>query len=178
MEEPQKSLEEQAIGAIKRLGGKVVRFTEEGQPGVGVSVVGGDAALGYLPAIPRLKFVFVQPKGVSDKGLAHLSKISTLEDLSLKGTPITDAGLAHLAPLKLRSLGLDETRVAGPGLKHLRNMPDLEFLDLSMTPVTDEGLAHLHGLKSLTRIDLDNTRVTDAGVSALQKALPRLNIER
>ena len=40
------------------------------------------------------------------------------------------------------------------------------------TGITDAGLAHLKGLTKLKRISLEETQVTDAGVKALQKALP------
>jgi hypothetical protein len=39
-------------------------------------------------------------------------------------------------------------------------------------------LAHLEGLKELEELDLHDTRVTDAGIERLQRALPRVKIER
>lgn len=57
--------------------------------------------------------------------------------------------------------------------------PGLPFgLDLSTTQVTDPGLKDLAGLKSLQTLDLGYTAVTDAGVKALQKALPGCRIDR
>jgi hypothetical protein len=54
----------------------------------------------------------------------------------------------------------------------------LEGLFLSYTLVTDEGLKELRGLRSLKYLTLHGTRVTDDGVAALRKALPRLTILR
>ncbi len=44
--------------------------------------------------------------------------------------------------------------------------------------VTDVGLVHLKGLRSLRSLDLSGTKVTDAGVADLQRALPNLEIIR
>ena len=43
--------------------------------------------------------------------------------------------------------------------------------------MTDAGLEHLKGLMQLQRLVLRNTKVTDAGVRDLQKALPNCKIE-
>jgi hypothetical protein len=78
-----------------------------------------------------------------------------LDSLVLSGTKVEDASLAHLARLK--------------GLKSLL---------LEDTPITDAGLVHLAGLPGLKSLNLANTRVTDEGVARLQKAMPRLRINR
>jgi hypothetical protein len=57
-------------------------------------------------------------------------------------------------------------------------MKKVRFLDLTNTGVTDEGLAHLHGMTDLRRLFLTGTQVSDAGVSALQRTLPKVDITR
>ena len=53
----------------------------------------------------------------------------------------------------------------------------LEVLGLENTiGVGDAGLVHLKGLANLRELNLDGTKVTDAGVKGLQKALPKLKI--
>jgi hypothetical protein len=44
--------------------------------------------------------------------------------------------------------------------------------------VTDAGLEHLIGLTNLQYLNLTMTDVTDAGVTDLQQALPKLKIHR
>jgi hypothetical protein len=44
--------------------------------------------------------------------------------------------------------------------------------------VTDRGLEHLKGLTGLKAVDLRETGVTDAGVEALRRALPRATVQR
>jgi hypothetical protein len=53
----------------------------------------------------------------------------------------------------------------------------IHHLKLNNTQISDAGLEHLKGL-NLETIDLENTHVTDAGVAKLQKALPKLKIQR
>jgi Leucine Rich repeat len=55
-------------------------------------------------------------------------------------------------------------------------MTRLEHLDLAVTSVTDVGLRHLSGLIGLKELNISNTKVTKAGVSQLQKALPNCTI--
>jgi hypothetical protein len=60
----------------------------------------------------------------------------------------------------------------------LKNLKRLQTLDLASTQVDDDGLPRLYGLAQLRILRLSVTDVTDAGVAALQKALPKVKIER
>jgi hypothetical protein len=61
---------------------------------------------------------------------------------------------------------------------HLRGLPELNYLDLDGTRVTDAGLAHLVGLSNVSNLRRHGTKVTDVGVKALNQALPALTIVR
>ena len=61
---------------------------------------------------------------------------------------------------------------------HLKGLTKLEYLDLNGTKVTDAGLVHLEGLTKLEELHLVGTKVTDAGVKQLQQALPNCRISR
>ncbi len=60
-----------------------------------------------------------------------------------------------------------------------KGVADLRALDVDGTRVTDAGLAHLKILTSLERLDLAKTRVTDVGLAHLKTliSLERLNLE-
>ncbi len=58
----------------------------------------------------------------------------------------------------------------------IKKLKSLEKLNLFRTQVTDGGLVHLKALKSLKVLFLRNTKVTDKGVKDLKKALPACEI--
>ena len=60
-------------------------------------------------------------------------------------------------------------------LKGLTNLREL-YLGGERSTITDAGIGHLMGLAKLTRLWLNGTQVTDAGVVALQQALPECEI--
>ena len=60
--------------------------------------------------------------------------------------------------------------------ERLKGLSNLEVLDLESTKVTDAGLEHLKGLSKLEELYLDGTKVTDAGVQRLKEALPDCRI--
>jgi hypothetical protein len=116
---------------------------------------GLDRMLERLRRLPRLLWVTLAGKQVTNASLEHLKGLTRLQDLSLNNTQVTDAGLVHLKGLtKLQRLNLDETQV------------------------TDAGLGHLKGLTQLDCLFLGNTHVTDNGVKDLQQALPNCDIRR
>ena len=51
----------------------------------------------------------------------------------------------------------------------MQGLASLSFLDLDGTRVSDAGLAHLQGLTKLSRLNLGGTRVSDAGLVHLEK---------
>lgn len=60
---------------------------------------------------------------------------------------------------------------------YLNGVALLETLNLNATKVTDAGLDHLRGLASLRYLSLKGTQVTHEGVRKLQLALPNCKIE-
>jgi internalin A len=99
--------------------------------------------------------------------------------LDLTELPLTDRWLVDLRELKnLQALKLAHRQVTGAGLKELAGLKNLQWLDLAGTQITDAGLKELAGLKNLQTLDLDLdcTEVTNAGVQALRKALPKCYI--
>ncbi|HUT56909.1 MAG TPA: hypothetical protein VNA25_03425, partial [Phycisphaerae bacterium] len=56
--------------------------------------------------------------------------------------------------------------------KHLRGLSSLTKLDIRNTQVGDAGLEHLKGLTRLEMLYYRNANVTDAGVKKLRQALP------
>ncbi len=90
---------------------------------------------------------------LSDTDVAHLARFGDCHYVDLSREPISDAALAHL-----------------------RGLHRLEYLFLSDTAITDNGLAQLHDLKSLRQVYLDHSRVTPAGIDALVRAIPGVDV--
>ena len=61
-------------------------------------------------------------------------------------------------------------------LAALQQVPHLRELVLSGSRISDKGLRHLHSIRSLHRVQIEGTRVTPAGVTALQAALPACDV--
>ena len=140
--------EDQAVKAVEKLGGQVVRDDDD-------------------PAKPVIK-VSLRKTGVTDVGLKELAGLKGLQTVLLDDTGVTDAGLKELAGLKgLQTLGLNVTQITDAGLKQLAGLKGLQALHLGGTGVTDAGLKELAGLKGLRTLSLGDTKVTDAGLKEL-----------
>jgi len=134
-----------------------------------------DAAMRHLGSLRQIQRLNLgSNSGISDAGLVWLKDLCQLQQLSLMGAQISGSGLVHLRALRqLTSLNLFRTNVEGPGLEALDQVISL---DLAETQVDDAGLEHLQGLTQLRLLELTGSKVTDAGVKMLQKALPDCEI--
>ena len=72
------------------------------------------------------------------------------------------------------TVNLAGTRISDDDLKLLREFPRLQTLYLHHAPITDAGVMNLKGLSSLTKLDLFDTKVTDAGLEHLAEWMPSL----
>ncbi len=97
--------------------------------------------------------------------------------LDIGRTAANDQVMAEIAKFnKLQRLYLHETKIGDAGMAHIAKLKDLEVLNLYKCNVTDAGIKQLHGLKNLKKVYVWQTKVTPAGIKALQKALPKLDI--
>ena len=133
----------------------------------------------------KLEDLRLQNSAITDAGLVHLKGLTSLKKIRLYNSSsdrpwrnqITDAGLAHLAGLNLEELDIDREVTTDLGLKHyLAALKPDSRLNLRGWLITDASLMHLKGLTHLSFLTLTGTKVTDAGVTDLQKALPNCEI--
>jgi hypothetical protein len=142
-----------------------------------------DAQLGtFTPwwwQFPELSDLDLTGTAITDEGLAHLSGAG-IQNLKLGDTKITSHGLAALANCPaLSSVSLSKTQVDDSGVEYLIALPELRGLSLEGTPITDAALRRLESVTSLRYLRLgDNRGVTEAGVAALEEALPELKVTR
>lgn len=131
-----------------------------------------DRSLENISSSPSITHLHLEKCDGFDKdGLKALSSMGRLEGLVLKDTMIPkDAFLAigMLPQLKrLRILDEDafDDSVAEsifPGLERI------EFLDLSGTSITDSCMQQINMISGLTRLKLDNTGISNAGLRELK----------
>jgi hypothetical protein len=146
------------------------KLTENGLAGLA-----GLTAMRQFHACPSL----------GDAGVGHIKGWSKLEVLALQaeglqGENVTDATVARLKGFpELRELRLEAPQISDAALADLGGLSKLEKLEFSRCfKLTDAGLPKLKGLTSLKRLEFGNTKVTEAGVAELKKALPACEIRR
>jgi hypothetical protein len=116
-----------------------------------------DTGIAHLAHLRQLKSIHASNAQLTDESLRVFGRMSRIESLSLQGNHFTDRGLEHLA-----------------GLTHLSNL----WIGIGDCQVTDAGLSHLKGLPVLTRLEIQQSKVTDAGIAEFQQALPKCQILR
>jgi hypothetical protein len=99
--------------------------------------------------------------------------------LRLDGSKATDSSLSHVGCLtSLQHLSLDNTQVTDLGLVHLKGLTGLSSPNSHIGEFSGRRLLFMRHLGEPLNLSLVNTRVTDAGVADLQRALPGLRIRR
>ena len=132
----------------------------------GVSMT--DAGLPQLAELSNLRVLYLTGTRISDAGLVHLQRLTHLQELYLFRTGVTAGGLAQLENLQLQKLTVPLQAQNDLGLKHyLAALDPPATLELSPWNTTDTGLAHLRELTSLQRLNLLETRISDAGLEHL-----------
>jgi hypothetical protein len=109
--------------------------------------------------------------------MEHLKGLTRLENVWINGNPITNHGLACLAGMRgLKELYANATKVTDDGLVVLEGMGS--FHHLFIGGIGDKGLATLGKLPAIDFLQVQNARVTRAGIPSLQKmrAMKRLLI--
>lgn len=78
---------------------------------------------------------------------------------------------------RIKQLELCGFTVGDKSARELAGLP-IETLNLGHTNLGDEGLAALQSCAGLRWLDVEHTRVTDAGIERFRRELPGCNIER
>ena len=129
---------------------------------------------------------------LSDAELADLLKELTDEPTDVPSDQSGDDAVAALKKLGARikqddhgevvEVSIASTKVTDADLVHLKGLTNLQSLVIgsfgSQSQITDAGLVHLKGLTGLQTLFLGGTKITDAGVADLQKALPNCKISK
>ncbi len=131
-------------------------------------------------ALPHLTRLILQETKVTDAGLKPLARMTNLAHLHLGATAVSDNCWTELAAIPaLESVSLsNNAAITGKGLEKLAAVRSLRKLDLSKTKVTDDTagtIARLAGLRELSLRELPVTDQTAKALSGLTE-LRELNI--
>ena len=117
--------EEQALAAIRKVGGIITR----------------DAA---NPANPVIRIRFGCHSRLTDAELAHFQNFPDLQELVIVGERVTDKGMAPLQNLsKLKAVTLNCTSVSDKGLDYLKGLTSLKKVYVRYSEVTEQGINNL-----------------------------------
>lgn len=183
--------------------GPLRRLTKLTQLGLGTTRI-EDRELAVVAGLPKLTYLMIGGKGITEDGLARLAESKSLSGLRLTDTSIadlrplsprlnalwglylensalTDAGLEPLSgATRIGDLTITGSRMTDAGLRHLAPLTSLWKLRLGRSAITDAGLAPLESLKSLETLSLTETELTDFSVETLAgfPSLKSLNLDR
>jgi hypothetical protein len=147
-----------------------------------------DSGLENLASLTKLKNLALGRSGFSDSAMAILRVLSTLESLDLSGparnrrgrasAAMPESVLSAIASLQgLRTLKLGHSEIDAHGLQKLAVLQRAEKLGLECcSRVNDRAMAELLAWKNLKYLNVQETKVTQAGVASLQAAKPGIQI--
>lgn len=136
-----------------------------------------EQGLATIPASPNLRWLDLAGLPVGNRAVFRLAPNPfTMEQLRLERTRI-DSGLkGWLAKAtNLRELDLSSTRIDDESIRAI-NAPNLSVLWLTGTQVSDASIPVIASMRSLQSVDLQQTRVTGAGIGRLRSTRPKLEI--
>ncbi|MBN1505775.1 MAG: hypothetical protein JW955_02960 [Sedimentisphaerales bacterium] len=140
-----------------------------------------NAGLQHISKLTSLEELYLG-QGIGDAGLAHLRGLPRLTYLAVYGPGFTDAGMVcvkAIPSLRIFSVHEGYSRIGDAGLAHIAELPNLELLCLhAMQGVTDAGIVHLTKMRSLRKLEIGGSQVTDKGLSSLKqiKTLEHLDL--
>jgi hypothetical protein len=143
---------------------------------VGIFAVG----LGVLAQPPAASRYDEQIRQL-ERQLDHLKRVREMEisQKEARQRALTELQkLGAVVEWQVVSINLVATKVTDEDLKLLTSeaFPSVQTLHLHHTSIGDAGLANLKSLKTVTHLDLFDTRVTDSGLEHLRDWMPYLEV--
>jgi Leucine-rich repeat (LRR) protein len=133
-----------------------------------------DAGLKELVGLARLSTLNLSDTKVTSAGLTELKRLTNLREIDIEPTAANLRGLAALP--SLREVDPYYHVTTDSALKDLAALKNLTSLNLSQT-VTDAGLAVVPQFEKLTKLDLSNTKITDAAFKSLGRSTTLVELD-
>jgi Leucine-rich repeat (LRR) protein len=137
------------------------------------------AEVGKLKCLPHLTHLGVATTNFGNGGEKVLRQLDRIEVLHASACGLNDALVGQIKGRRtLRELDLaNNLLVTDRSAGQLSGCAALEHLSLAHNPVTDATLKAYQRMKSLKRLNVYKTSCSLTGVTALQKALPGLEVQ-
>jgi hypothetical protein len=104
---------------------------------------------------PGLRKLYLGNAGLTDDVLQHVARLTRLKYIQTFGNSFTDAGVQQLAVLQ-----------------------NIEYLYLEEESLSASALGSVHRLPHLVQLGLQDVRISDDELVALQQALPGVRVSR
>ena len=127
----------------------------------------------------ELSWLRLDDCAITDEALKSLRQIPDIEVFSIRHADnVTDAGIRDISSLKmLTGLDVTGTRISKVGLLLLSELETLDTLVLDdCKRVDDECIETLVAFPAIARLSIQNTSLTEAGVTRLREKLPDCKI--
>lgn len=138
--------------------------------------------LGKSKSLPALRNLNIGACPLNERGALGINHFKKLEYLCVNFTAASDVHIAAMIKgmTKLRQLVINNNgNVSNEVFRVIGQLKDLEALVVDYNSgVSDVGLSYLKGLKKLKSISAGSTSVTPAGLLALQRFCPELDLNR
>ena len=136
----------------------------------------GAAVIARLPAVQLLKV-----SKMSDEALRSISRCKSISNLGFFGDGggvVSATMLSDITAMPSLNMLQLETDVELAGVTQLASAKKLDGLIVHFKGVDDGWIESLAKLKNLSKLSLRDTRITDAGLAALKKAMPKCKVEK
>lgn len=120
-----------------------------------------DAAFSALSRFSGIKVLDLDNSEISDKGLQYMGKLSKLEYMSAARTQLNGSFMKSCFNPKLKHINMDGTMLEPQYVRYFNNFPDLRYLRLSYTHIGSDSVGSLAAAKSLSILDIAETRELD-----------------
>lgn len=137
-------------------------------------VTGATTPGAFLEFVKLRTLRFIQTYVIDDEFLAQVGQLKRLHRLHCGGKMVTEEGLVRLAanpPPKLNDLSVGINAITVKGTRAIAQLPHLGTLNLGKLSIREGALAELQRCRALGQLNLMDSNVTQAEVTALQNAL-------
>jgi Leucine-rich repeat (LRR) protein len=138
-----------------------------------------DADLVYVNALPQLESLSLLRTQLTDSGLLRIdnSKWNSLLELKISDLSIGSQVLARISKMRrVERLFLVNAHLNDENMECLKDLTTLTWLDLEGNRLTDAGLRHILALRNLGFLGLTDTRVGDESLATIARAFKHLQI--